>query len=115
MADVLRIGEPGETTLFGFCYAREIVIQGGLPRGRFLGFVVAENTLKALLEDTLLFTWPWVAIIALSLRFVMTHNALLILPSKHTPKGEPKDRFQYGFMDFPQDRIEAQRSAVRGF
>ena len=45
----------------------------------------------------------------------ITRNTLLILPSKRTPKGEPKDRFKYGFMDFHQDRIEAKCSAVREF
>ena len=55
MAGALRIGEPGETVLFGFCYARKMSNTERSPRGRFLGFVVAENTLKASLEDTLLF------------------------------------------------------------
>ena len=38
--------------------------------------------------------WRWPS------RLVITCNTLLILPSKRTPKGEPKDRFKYGFMDF---------------
>ena len=41
--------------LFLVCAMRvRSVIQSGLPHGRFLGFVVAENTLNAFMEDTLI-------------------------------------------------------------
>jgi hypothetical protein len=58
------------------------------------------------------FSSAYTSILSLILRFVNTHNTLLILPPERIPKSEPKNRFEYGFMHSLQDRIEAKHFAV---